>query len=113
MRPEHNLYFGRLDLDDGEIRRIGRIGIPMTTTPTAPCCSIGALLSRPFYLATPAAPESVEMRRHIRTCNRTVRAVNDEYLTGDRAGADPSSHGDVVNESALVAALNAARNLAR
>ena len=23
---EHNLYFGRLDLDDGETRRIGRIG---------------------------------------------------------------------------------------
>ena len=24
---EHNLYFGRLDLEDDEVRRIGRIGI--------------------------------------------------------------------------------------
>ncbi|GAB06588.1 DNA helicase IV [Gordonia amarae] len=107
---EHNLYFGRLDLEDGEIRRIGRIGIlDDDEADSTLLLDWRAPLSRPFYLATPAAPESVEMRRHIRTRNRMVRAVNDEYLTGEHAVTDMSAHGDVVNESALVSALNAAR----
>ncbi|MBD0022925.1 ATP-binding domain-containing protein [Gordonia sp. (in: high G+C Gram-positive bacteria)] len=107
---EHNLYFGRLDLDDGEIRRIGRIGIlDDDAADSTLLLDWRAPLSRPFYLATPAAPESVELRRHIRTRNRMVRAINDEYLTGERATDTVTAHGDVVNESALVAALNAAR----
>lgn len=107
---EHNLYFGRLDLDDGEIRRIGRIGIlDDDSADTTLLLDWRAPLSRPFYLATPAAPEEVARRRHIRTRNRGVRAVNDEYLTADEASIDDVGHGDVVNESALVAALNAAR----
>ncbi|MFT4041932.1 MAG: AAA family ATPase [Gordonia sp. (in: high G+C Gram-positive bacteria)] len=113
---EHNLYFGRLDLDDGEIRRIGRIGIlDDDAADTTLLLDWRAPLSRPFYLATPAAPEEVDRRRHIRTRSRKVRAVNDEFLT---VGADSTDgvgsgntigHGDVVNETALVAALNAAR----
>ena len=107
---EHNLYFGRLDLDDGETRRIGRIGVlDDDDGDTTLLLDWRAPLSRAFYLATPAAPEEVARRRHIRTRNRGVREVNDEFLTAGEASIDESAHGDVVNESALVAALNAAR----
>jgi DNA helicase IV len=107
---EHNLYFGRLDLDDGETRRIGRIGVlDDDAADTTLLLDWRAPLSRPFYLATPAAPEDVARRRHIRTRNRRVRAVNDEVLTAGEAIADDFGHGDVVNESALVAAMNTAR----
>lgn len=117
---EHNLYFGRLDLDDGEIRRIGRIGVlddgfaddgelDATATDATLLLDWRAPLARPFYLATPAAPEDVARRRHIRTRSRKVRGVSDESLTAGDALLDDFGHGDVVNESALVAALNAAR----
>ncbi len=116
---EHNLYFGRLNLsstptdtDDGTlIRRIGRIGIlDDDESDTTLLLDWRAPLSRPFYLATPAAPDDVELRRHVRTRNRLVRGLSDEVLTaGDSASIDDVGHGDVVNESALVAALNAAR----
>ncbi|MDV7172942.1 AAA family ATPase [Gordonia amicalis] len=117
---EHNLYFGRLDLDDGEIRRIGRIGVlddglgadgthDHTATDATLLLDWRAPLARPFYLATPAAPEDVARRRHIRTRSRRVRGVSDESLTAGDALLDDFGHGDVVNESALVAALNAAR----
>lgn len=107
---EHNLYFGRLDLEDGETRRIGRIGIlDDDDADTTLLLDWRAPLSRAFYLATPAAPEDVARRRHIRTRNRSVQAVNDELLTAGDASAEDFGHGDVVNESALVAALNTAR----
>ncbi|MFW0793032.1 helicase [Gordonia sp. CPCC 205515] len=107
---EHNLYFGRLDLTDGEVRRIGRIGIlDDDAADTTLLLDWRAPLSRPFYLATPAAPEDVDRRRHVRTRSRRVRAVSDEYLTLGDASPDDVGHGDVVNENALVAALNAAR----
>ncbi|MFW0791551.1 HelD family protein [Gordonia sp. CPCC 205333] len=107
---EHNLYFGRLDLDDDEIRRIGRIGIlDDDDADTTLLLDWRAPLSRPFYLATPAATDGVARRRHIRTRNRTVRGLSDEVLTAGEAQIDELGHGDVVNESALVAALNAAR----
>ncbi|MEE3852585.1 helicase [Gordonia sp. LSe1-13] len=107
---EHNLYFGRLDLEDGEVRRIGRIGVlDDDAADTTLLLDWRAPLSRPFYLATPAAPEDVDRRRHVRTRSRRVREVNDEYLTLGDASPDDVGHGDVVNENALVAALNAAR----
>ena len=117
---EHNLYFGRLDLEDGEIRRIGRIGIlddglgddgslDDSATDATLLLDWRAPLARPFYLATPASPEGVSRRRHIRTRNRKVRGVSDESLIAGDAVLDDLGHGDVVNESALVAALNAAR----
>ena len=107
---EHNLYFGRLDLDDGEVRRIGRIGVLNDdNADTTLLLDWRAPLARAFYLATPAAPEDVARRRHIRTRNRQVRAVNDELLTASDASLDDLGHGDVVNESALVAAMNTAR----
>ncbi|MGB3698408.1 MAG: ATP-binding domain-containing protein [Gordonia sp. (in: high G+C Gram-positive bacteria)] len=120
---EHNLYFGRLDLaadadlatdadgvDPAErIRRIGRIGIlDDDDHDTTLLLDWRAPLARPFYLATPTAPEGVDRRRHIRTRSRMVRSVSDEYLQSGRIDGDRAET-NVVNESALVDALNAAR----
>ncbi|GAA2069533.1 PhoH family protein [Williamsia deligens] len=105
---EHNLYFGRLDLEDGEIRRIGRIGIlDDDDEDSTLLLDWRAPLARPFYLATPAEPESVAVRRHVRTRSRRVMAVNDERL--DSGDLDATTRGDVVNEAALIGALTAAR----
>lgn len=108
---EHNLYFGRLDLETGEVRRIGRIGIlDDDEQDSTLLLDWRAPMSRPFYLATPASPEGVQLRRHIRTRNRKITAVNDERLDmTELEDADTTGHGDVVNESALINALNAAR----
>ncbi|MCF8607627.1 PhoH family protein [Gordonia sp. HY442] len=110
---EHNLYFGRLDMsadsDEDAVRRIGRIGIlDDDHRDTTLLLDWRAPLSRPFYLATPAAREDVERRRHIRTRTRTVRSVSDEYLLSGKID-DDATGSNVVNESALVDALNAAR----
>lgn len=107
---EHNLYFGRLDLDDDEVRRIGRIGIlDDDGEDSTLLLDWRAPMSRPFYLATPASPEGVHVRSHVRTRNRRITAVNDERLDVTEIGDADSGHGDVVNESALISALNAAR----
>ncbi len=67
---EHNLYFGRLDLEDGEVRRIGRIGVlddgfaddgelDATATDATLLLDWRAPLARPFYLRAPdAKPQS-------------------------------------------------------
>ena len=70
-----------------------------------------APLARPFYLATTAARDGVTRRRHIRSRNRRVTAVNDEYLDLSAAERDGISGVDdtVGTESALLTALNAAR----
>ncbi|ADG97617.1 viral RNA helicase 1 [Segniliparus rotundus DSM 44985] len=105
---EHNLCFGRLDMADGERRYIGRLGMFEDDSDEILLLDWRAPLSRPFYLATPAAPEDVVRRRHIRTRNRKVLTVNDETLdVSEAVGAEQS--GGVVNEAALVAALGAAR----
>lgn len=117
---EHNLYFGRLDLteeatnsdsnlEEGRVRRIGRIGILNDDDhDTTLLLDWRAPLARPFYLATPTAPEGVERRRHLRTRSRAVRSVSDEYLQSGHVDGDRSEM-NVVNESALVDALNTAR----
>ncbi|MBF6239716.1 AAA family ATPase [Nocardia otitidiscaviarum] len=120
---EHGLCFGRIDLaatadgepsgnGDGEHRYIGRIGIlDEDADYETLLLDWRAPLARPFYLATTAAPDGVTRRRHIRSRNRKVTAVTDEYLdlaAAQRAGAIDSD-GGVGSESALLAALNAAR----
>ncbi|WP_459545384.1 HelD family protein [Nocardia sp. X0981] len=113
---EHGLCFGRIDLADGdsdpEQRYIGRLGILDEDNDYEPLLlDWRAPLARPFYLATTAAPDGVVRRRHIRSRNRAVTAVNDEYLdleAARRAGVT-ASDGGVGSESALLAALNAAR----
>ncbi|MFC9767153.1 HelD family protein [Rhodococcus jostii] len=108
---ENGLCFGRIDLD-GEHRYIGRLGIlDEENDYETMLLDWRAPLARPFYLATPAAPDGVSRRRHIRTRSRRVTAVNDEYLdlaAAEAAGTITGSDG-VAGESALLAALNAAR----
>ncbi|MFC9968723.1 HelD family protein [Nocardia ignorata] len=111
---EHGLCFGRIDLDATEdaARYIGRLGILDEDNDYEPLLlDWRAPLARPFYLATTANPEDVVRRRHIRSRNRTVTAINDEYLdlgAAERDGAVGTDDG-VGGESALLAALNAAR----
>ncbi|MBF6329987.1 AAA family ATPase [Nocardia transvalensis] len=113
---EHGLCFGRIDLSENgtdEYRYIGRLGILDEDDDYATLLlDWRAPLARPFYLATTAQPDGVTRRRHIRSRNRKVTAVNDEYLdleAARRAGAIESDEGGVGSESALLAALNAAR----
>jgi len=113
---EHGLCFGRIDLAgtdaEPEHRYIGRLGILDEDNDYEPLLlDWRAPLSRPFYLATTAAPDGVLRRRHIRSRNRHVTAVNDEYLDLDAAASAgvTESDGGVGSESALLTALNAAR----
>ncbi|ONM46909.1 helicase [Nocardia donostiensis] len=113
---EHGLCFGRIDLVDGEDgpehRYIGRLGILDEDNDYEPLLlDWRAPLARPFYLATTAAPDGVLRRRHIRSRNRRVTALNDEYLDLDAArhAGVTAADGGVGSESALLAALNAAR----
>ncbi|WP_460727918.1 HelD family protein [Nocardia heshunensis] len=125
---EHGLCFGRIDIADdgtgepgsngngaageGELRYIGRIGIlDESADYETLLLDWRAPMARPFYLATTAAPDGVTRRRHIRTRNRSVTSINDEYLDLDAARRDGVIGGDggVGSESALLAALNAAR----
>ena len=105
---ENGLCFGRLDLDGGEERYVGRLGIvddegdfePLLLDWRAPA-------ARPFYVATAARPEGVRRRRHIRTRLRTVTRLDDEVLDLE----DPAAAGDTgpAGEAALLAALGSAR----
>ena len=118
---EHGLCFGRIDVQGGEdgkhadgedVRYIGRLGIlDEKNDYESLLLDWRAPQARPFYLATPAAPDGVVRRRHIRSRGRTVTALHDEYLDLDAAleHGDTPSAGGVAGESALLAALNAAR----
>ena len=105
------LYFGRLDMEDGEVRRIGRVGLRDDDEDLTPLLlDWRADHSRPFYLATTARPEGAHRRRHLRTIGRRVIGVHDEYLTAPVDGDVPEDHDDVVGESALLEALDSARS---
>ncbi|QBJ98478.1 helicase [Rhodococcus sp. ABRD24] len=108
---ENGLCFGRIDLDE-EQRYIGRVGILDEANDYEPLLlDWRAPMARPFYLATPAAPDGVTRRRHIRSRSRTVTGINDEFLdlASAEANGAASGAGGVAGESALLSALNAAR----
>ena len=105
------LYFGRLDMTDGEVRHIGRVGLrDDDENLTTLLLDWRADHSRPFYLATTARPENAHRRRHLRTIGRRVIGMHDEFLTAPEDGEVPEDHDDVVGESALLEALDAARS---
>lgn len=109
---ENGLCFGRIDVADEPPRYIGRVGILDEDNDFESLLyDWRAPLARPFYLATPAAPEGVERRRHIRTRSRRVTSIADEFLDLDAARAAGVTEGSdgVAGESALLSALNAAR----
>lgn len=101
---DHGLVFGRLDGDDGSVRRLGRVGLPGTTEDDEPLVvDWRAAVARPFYTATPVDPQGVRRRRHVRTRGPEVVGVDDEPLDG---GLDDSG---LVGEGALLAALDERR----
>ncbi|MFI2104338.1 HelD family protein [Isoptericola sp. NPDC019693] len=101
---DHGLVFGRLDADDGAVRRLGRVGLPGATEDDEPLVvDWRAAAARPFYTATPVDPQGVRRRRHVRTRGAQVVGVDDEPLDG---GLDDSG---LVGEGALLAALDERR----
>jgi DNA helicase IV len=107
---EHGLAFGRLDIEGGERRYVGRLGLldeereyePLLMDWRAPA-------ARPFYTATAASPEGVRRRRHLRTRRREVLGIDDEVLDLSEAGAAAGSRAGLTNEAALMAAVGARR----
>ncbi|GAA2398386.1 DNA helicase [Catellatospora methionotrophica] len=107
---ESGLCFGRLDLAEEGARYIGRIGIFDETAEYEPLLvDWRAPASRPFYLATAASPQGVRRRRHIRTSERTVTALDDEVLDLADAAATTPHHEGLTSEAALFAAMDAGR----
>ncbi|MDT0529278.1 AAA family ATPase [Micromonospora sp. DSM 115977] len=105
---ESGLCFGRLDTDDGGPHYIGRIGIFDTGGDYDPLLmDWRAPAARAFYLATAANSQGVRRRRHLRTRERKVIALNDEVLDLDTAS--PTAHEELTGEASLLAALNAGR----
>lgn len=98
---EEGIVFGRLDFDDGDTYRIGRLGVrdenrePLVVDWRAPAAT-------PFYRATPGEPLGVKRRRVITCEGPTVVGLDDEVLsTMDIDG--------VVGEGALLASLSKER----
>ena len=106
---ENGLCFGRLDLDGGERRYVGRLGILDEAADYEPLLvDWRAPAARAFYIATAAAPLGVKRRRHIRTRQREVVGVDDDALdltVGDAGDAESG----LVGEAALLSAVNAGR----
>lgn len=102
-QAEQGLVFGRLDSRDGDVLRVGRVGVPSADDDADPLVvDWRAEASRPFYTATAVAPQGQSRRRHIRSEGSTVVGVDDELLDG-------STDGDLVGEGALLAALDERR----
>lgn len=103
---EDRLAFGRLDLDDGTRRYVGRIGLTdaehssLLTDWRAPA-------AQAFYRATAARPDGVVRRRHLVTQRRSVTGIEDELLDLD-ASADVAGS-TLSGEGALLAAMAAGR----
>lgn len=100
---EDRLVFGRLDMSDGQVRRIGRTSL---STPAGPPLLIDwrAPAAMPFYQATAVEPLGVARRRHITTRARRVIAIEDELLDSAAGGIE------LQGEGALMAALSSARD---
>jgi hypothetical protein len=100
---ERSLCFGRIDTTSGESVHIGRIGLRAADGDVL-LVDWRAEAARPFYAATPASPQGVHRRRHLRLNGRTVVDVSDEILDGSAPTPE-----DVVGDGPLVAALGSAR----
>jgi DNA helicase IV len=98
---EEGLVFGRLDFDDGETYRIGRLGVrdedrePLVVDWRAPAAAA-------FYRATPGEPLGVERRRVIICDGPKVVGLDDDVLSKEDIEG-------VVGEGALLASLTRER----
>ncbi|MFJ9695559.1 HelD family protein [Kitasatospora sp. NPDC101183] len=101
---EGGLVFGRIDLTDGTVLRIGRLGLQRDEDELPALVDWRAEAARAFYEATPVHPLGLRRRRHLSLAGRTVTAVSDELLDG----SEPAS-GDVVGDGPLAAALEERR----
>ena len=101
---DDRLVFGRLDLDDGDERYIGRIGLTdedqhrLMVDWRAP--EAGA-----FYQATAHQRLGVRRRRHLMLRGRTVVDLEDDVLDASMLDGDTGHHG----AGALLAAVTARR----
>ncbi|MFF7972320.1 HelD family protein [Streptomyces sp. NPDC007905] len=103
-----SLCFGRIDLADGAVHHIGRIGLREDDAQRTPVLiDWRADVARPFYLATGHTPMGLRRRRHIATQGRTVTSLHDEIL--DLGDATRTGHEDPTGDAVLLAALNSAR----
>ncbi|MFB7461363.1 HelD family protein [Streptomyces sp. NPDC056188] len=101
---EEGLAFGRIDVADGTVLHIGRLGLHMDDRDLPLLVDWRAEAARSFYAATAAHPMGLRRRRHLRVENRAVRAVSDEMLDGSAPAV-----GDIVGDGPLTEALEARR----
>lgn len=101
---DDRLVFGRLDLDSGEARYIGRIGLS-TADLQRLMVDWRAPEAGAFYQATAFDRLGVRRRRHLILNGRQVRGIEDDVLDTSML-ADSSS---LQGEGALLAALNSKR----
>ncbi|MDO5663116.1 MAG: AAA family ATPase [Brachybacterium sp.] len=101
---DDRLVFGRLDLDSGECRYIGRLGLineerqRLMLDWRAPEAGV-------FYQATAFERRGVRRRRHLMLRRRDVQGIEDEVLDPELLEETTENHGD----GALLAALTARR----
>lgn len=106
---EDRLCFGRLDLVDGTVRHVGRLGLT-DEEHTSLLTDWRAPAAQPFYRATAARPDGVVRRRHLLTRGREVTSIEDEVLDLGALGSDEAIElGPLSGEGALLAAMASAR----
>lgn len=101
---DDRLVFGRLDLDSGEERYIGRIGLS-TEDLKQLMVDWRAPEAGTFYQATAFERQGVRRRRHLILQNRQVKAIEDDVLDPEMLSDAEALQG----EGALLAALNSKR----
>jgi DNA helicase IV len=101
---DDRLVFGRLDLDSGEARYIGRIGLS-TADLQRLMVDWRAPEAAAFYQATAFDRLGVRRRRHLILNGRQVRGVEDDVLDTSML----ADSGSLQGEGALLAALNSKR----
>jgi DNA helicase IV len=101
LDTEHEgLVFGRLDLRDGSVLHVGRLGVraenaePLVVDWRAPAAAA-------FYQATAADPRGVVRRRMIQSVRERVTRIEDDLLDPEAAPANLR----VVGDGALLATL--------
>ncbi|BCJ60939.1 HelD family protein [Micromonospora endophytica] len=97
------LVFGRLDLRDGQVLYVGRLGIRDEDASTL-VVDWRAPAAAAFYRATPAEPLGVVRRRTIQSSRERVTRIEDDLLDPEAAPAEMP----VVGDGALLATLSRA-----
>ena len=95
------LVFGRLDLRDGQVIYVGRLGIRDEDASTL-VVDWRAPAAAAFYQATPAEPLGVVRRRTIQSSGERVTRIEDDLLDPEAAPPDMP----VVGDGALLATLS-------